>query len=65
MCVSVDIYMLNPTHPSTFSTPHRAPPPRPPLRLYEIFVYFEAVVHEATILSIPPPTCVAHAGAQY
>jgi len=31
--------------------------------LYKIFVYFEAVVHESTILSSPPPTCIAHPGA--
>ena len=31
--------------------------------LYKIFVYFEAVVHESTILSFPPPTCIAHLGA--
>ena len=31
--------------------------------LYKIFVYFEAVVHESTILSPPPPTCIAHPGA--
>jgi len=31
--------------------------------LYKIFVYFEAVVHESTILSFPPPTCIAHPGA--
>ena len=30
---------------------------------YKIFVYFEAVVHESTILSFPPPTCIAHPGA--
>jgi len=31
--------------------------------LYKIFVYFEAVVHEPTILSFPTPTCIAHPGA--
>jgi len=31
--------------------------------LYKIFVYFEAVVNESTILSFPPPTCIAHSGA--
>jgi len=31
--------------------------------LYKIFVYFEAVVHESTILSPPRPTCIAHPGA--
>jgi len=30
--------------------------------LYKIFVDFEAVVHESTILSSPPPTCIAHPG---
>ena len=33
------------------------------LGLYTIFVYFEAVVHESTIFSFPPPTCIAHPGA--
>jgi len=33
------------------------------LGLYKIFVYFEAIVHESTILSFPPPTCIAHPGA--
>ena len=33
------------------------------LGLYKILVYFEAVVHESTILSFPPPTCIAHPGA--
>jgi len=37
--------------------------PSPRLGLYKIFVYFEAVVHESTILSFPPPTCIAHPGA--
>jgi len=32
-------------------------------RLYKILFYFEAVVHESTILSPPPPTCIAHPGA--
>jgi len=32
--------------------------------LYKLFVYFEAVVHESTIISPPPPpTCIAHPGA--
>jgi len=31
--------------------------------LYKIFVYFEAVVNESTILSFPPHTCIAHPGA--
>jgi len=31
--------------------------------IYKIFVYFEAIVHESTILSFPPPTCIAHPGA--
>ena len=31
--------------------------------LYKIFVYFEAIVHESTILSCSPPTCIAHPGA--
>jgi len=34
-----------------------------PVSLYKIFVYFEAVVHESTILSFAPPTCIAHPGA--
>ena len=33
------------------------------LGLYEIFVHFEAVVQESTILSFPAPTCIAHPGA--
>ena len=33
------------------------------LGLYKLFVYFEAIVHESTILSFPPPTCIAHPGA--
>jgi len=33
------------------------------LSLFTIFVYFEAIVHEPTILSFPPPTCIAHPGA--
>jgi len=33
------------------------------LSLYKIFVYFEARVHESTILSPPLPTCIAHRGA--
>jgi len=33
------------------------------LGLYKIFVYFEDVVHESTILSPLPPTCIAHPGA--
>ena len=33
------------------------------LGLYKIFVYFEAVLHESTILSFPPPTCISHPGA--
>ena len=33
------------------------------LGLYTIFVNFEAVVHESTILSFAPPTCIAHPGA--
>jgi len=32
----------------------------PRIGLYKRFVHFEAVVHESTILSFPPPTCVAH-----
>jgi len=32
------------------------------LGLYKIFVYFEAVVHESSILSFPPPTCIVHPG---
>jgi len=35
----------------------------PPKADYKIFVYFEAIVHESTILSFPPPTCIAHPGA--
>jgi len=31
--------------------------------LYKIFVNVEAVVHESTHLSFPPPTCIAHLGA--
>jgi len=31
--------------------------------LYKIFVHFEAIVHQSTILSFPPPTCIAHPGA--
>ena len=31
--------------------------------LYKIFVYFEAVVHESTIRSFLPPTCIAYLGA--
>jgi len=33
------------------------------LGVYKIFVYFEAAVHESTIRSLPPPTCIAHPGA--
>jgi len=33
------------------------------LGLHKIFVYFEAVVHESTILLFPPPICIAHPGA--
>jgi len=33
------------------------------LGLYTIFFYFEAVVHESTILSFPAITCIAHPGA--
>jgi len=29
--------------------------------LYKIFVYFEAV-HKSTVLSFPPPTCIAQPG---
>jgi len=38
----------------------------PPLGLHKMFVYFEAVLHESTIFSFPPPTCttcIAHPGA--
>jgi len=31
--------------------------------LYKIFVYVEAVLHKSTILSFPPPTCIAHPAA--
>ena len=31
--------------------------------LYKISFYFEAFVHESTILSFPAPTCIAHPGA--
>jgi len=31
--------------------------------LYKIFFYFEAFVHESTILSFHAPTCIAHPGA--
>jgi len=34
-----------------------------PIILYEILFYSEAVVHESTIFSIPPPTCIARPGA--
>ena len=37
--------------------------PKHKLGLYKIFVYFEAVVHESTIRSPPPPTCIAHPSA--
>jgi len=30
------------------------------LGLYKILFNFEAVVQESTILSFPPPTCIAH-----
>ena len=30
--------------------------------LHKIVDYFEAVVHESTILAPPPPTCIAHPG---
>jgi len=34
------------------------------LGLHQIFIYFEAVVQEATIRSFPPPTCISrHPGA--
>jgi len=33
-----------------------------PISLYKILFYFEAVVHKSTILSFPPPTCIAHPG---
>ena len=33
------------------------------LGLYKMFVYVEAVVRESTILSFPPPTCIAHPAA--
>ena len=39
------------------------PPTHPRLGLYKILVYFEAVLHKSTILSFPPPTCIAHLGA--
>ena len=32
----------------------------PGFGLYKIFVYFGAIVHESTILSFPPPTCIGH-----
>ena len=35
----------------------------PQLGLYKIFVYFEAVVQESTILFFAPATCTAHPGA--
>ena len=31
--------------------------------LYKILVYVQAVVHESTVLSFPPPTCIVHLGA--
>jgi len=31
--------------------------------LYKILFYFEAAVHESTLLSFPPPTYIAHPGA--
>ena len=31
--------------------------------LYKILFSCEAVVHESTICSFPPPTCIAHPGA--
>jgi len=34
-----------------------------PLVLYKIFFYFEALVHESTIVSFPAHTCIAHPGA--
>ena len=43
---------------------HRSrPKDPPPLGLYNILFYFEASVHESTILSFPAPTCIAHPGA--
>jgi len=33
------------------------------LGLHKIFVYLEAIVHESTILSFAPPTCIAPPGA--
>jgi len=33
------------------------------LGLYKRFFPCEAAVHESTILSFPPPTCIAHPGA--
>ena len=44
--------------------PHRQPQTHPAcLGLYKIFVYIEAVGHESTTRSPPPPTCFAHPGA--
>ena len=43
-------------HPDSRATPMQ-------FGLHKIFVYVEAVVHESTILSPPPPTCIAHPGA--
>jgi len=32
------------------------------LGLYKIVVYCKAIVHESTILSFPPPTCIVNPG---
>jgi len=51
--------------PCRFATPTSRQAVHGPLwiSLYKIFVYFETVVHESTILSFTPPTCTAYPGA--
>ena len=38
------------------------PPTKRRLGLYKICFYFEAFVHDSTILAFPAPTCIAHPG---
>jgi len=42
---------------------HAANTYRPRFQVWTRPSYFEAVAHESTILSFPPPTCIAHPGA--
>jgi len=68
ICIYIYIYVYSLTHvpAAAVDAQFAFAVVRDPLSrfgLHKIFVYVQAVVHEPTVLSFPPPTCIVHLGA--